>query len=84
MMSHILNVGFSLFSRLSNKTDKNLNDFEDENSNDEDMLQLAHSLQQQHQLAGAAPAASITDSTFVNISLDDVERVARILQNVFA
>lgn len=39
---------------MSNKTDKNLNDFEDENSNDEDMLQLAQSIQQQQQLATMA------------------------------
>ena len=35
----------SMSSRLSNKSDKNLGDFEDENSVDEEMLHLAQSLQ---------------------------------------
>ena len=37
-------------SRLSNKSDKNLGDFEDENSVDEEMLHLAQSLQH-HQVS---------------------------------
>ena len=39
---------------MSNKSDKNLGDFDDENSVDEEMLQLAQSLQQQQQLANMA------------------------------
>ena len=42
------------FPRMSNKSDKNLGDFDDENSVDEEMLQLAQSLQQQQQLANMA------------------------------
>ena len=44
----------SMSSRMSNKSDKNLGDFDDENSVDEEMLQLAQSLQQQQQLANMA------------------------------
>ena len=40
----------SMSSRLSNKSDKNLGDFEDENSVDEEMLHLAQSLQH-HQVS---------------------------------
>ena len=51
------NINFDFtyfFPRMSNKSDKNLGDFDDENSVDEEMLQLAQSLQQQQQLANMA------------------------------
>lgn len=44
----------SMSSRLSNKSDKNLGDFDDENSVDEEMLHLAQSLQHHQQLANMA------------------------------
>ena len=54
----ILN-SYTVSSRLSNKSDKNLADFEDENSVDEEMLQLAQSqdigvMLQHQQLASMA------------------------------
>ena len=55
----IIQICFSVSSRLSNKSDKNLADFEDENSVDEEMLQLAQSqdigvMLQHQQLASMA------------------------------
>ena len=44
----------SMSSRLSNKSDKNLGDFDDENSVEEEMLQLAQSIQHHQQLANMA------------------------------